>query len=201
MNGMINPTTPAPAHPAAVPPRAEPMKPGEYLVKAVQVEFSYAKTGTQQAAVVVEVVDGPSTGTQEILWLYFTDGTFKGSFDALKALGWDGGSPETIIEQVSAGRAVAQTTAKFETYNNETKLKLDGARRPGSVRGIPAASVNQEEMPAFLNSLEGFLGAYQETRSAIDQGPGVRALIGQNGAKIGPAPGAPPADDGDNIPF
>jgi len=64
---------------------------GTYRARATEAEFGFTNTGTEQVAVLFEVVEDGEFQGERITWFgFFTDATSERTIQALRVCGWAG---------------------------------------------------------------------------------------------------------------
>jgi hypothetical protein len=101
------------------------IEPGRYDAKAIEAQLAQAGTGTPQVAVLFEIEDG-----RTITWFGFlTEKSFPYTLKALRILGFKGGD---ISKVESQELGEASITVKHDTYEGETRAKVEWVNEPGS---------------------------------------------------------------------
>jgi hypothetical protein len=106
------------------------------LVKSIQ--YSTAKTGTDQLAVELEVVgDSPQKGQRCTSFLAFSDATASYSIAKLKATGWPGGDlaslsdPETDLPAYTP--VECDFDVRYEMHEGKDRMKVEIAFGGGKI--------------------------------------------------------------------
>ena len=97
------------------------------------VQFGETKSGTEQVAVVFELLGGPDAGSRITWHGYFSDKATKRTLATLKLLGFTGDDlmalyTQRLNQQVSL-------TIEHEEYNGKTSAKIKWVNAPGGAIG------------------------------------------------------------------
>lgn len=95
------------------------IEPGIYRARGIEGsdQYGYAKTGTEQVSVDLELLENGQTVTTILM---FSDAATPYSIDRLKALGWEGGD---TFEGISKNEVNVQIS--YEEYDGKTRLKAE----------------------------------------------------------------------------
>lgn len=97
------------------------MEAGTWKARAREAELGYASTGTEQVAVLFEIVEGPYLGERITWYGYFTEGTFDRTVEGLRNAGWTGND---LSDLSSLGSRDCFIVVEWDTYNGERSLKV-----------------------------------------------------------------------------
>jgi len=103
---------------------------GTYTARAVAGGLGFAKTGTPQVAVELQITDEHFAG-ETITWFgYFTEGTHERTIEALRTLGWRTDDLDNL-EGISDNEV--KVVLKEDEYEGKIQLKVAFINRPGGL--------------------------------------------------------------------
>lgn len=107
------------------------MTPGRYTVKAIDAALCEASTGTPQVEVVFQVTEGECIG-ETISWFGFlTDAALPYTLRSLRFTGFEGND---LSDLESVGSQECSITVKEDTWEGETRLKVEWVNDLGGIR-------------------------------------------------------------------
>ncbi len=172
---------------------------GTYRAKAVESGLGKAKTGTEQVAVLFELLD--HAGTRITWYGYFTDKAFEQTVKGLRACGWQGSDPTELENFATSGMGaevelvIEQETAIDAQGNNTgTRARVRWVNVPGSGGIGLSAKLSPDESKSFAQRMKAKILAAEQGKPKTNGAPRSsppRSLTGE----------PPPHTDTDRPPF
>jgi len=102
------------------------IEPGYYKAKAVSAALGYTNNGTEQVAMLVDMID---TGSQMTWYGYFTEKTTDRTLESLMIAGWDG---ESLVAFEGLGTEEFVAVVEEDNYNGESRTRISWINRARS---------------------------------------------------------------------
>ena len=103
---------------------------GTYKARATEAEFGFTNTGTEQVAVVFEVVEDGEFQGERIAWFgFFTEATAERTIQALRVCGWTG---DDLGDLSGFDANEVELVVEHEEYQGKTTAKVKWVNKIGN---------------------------------------------------------------------
>lgn len=144
---------------------------GSYRARAVDYQFGFAETGTEQVAVTFEIVEEGEYQGSTITWFgFFTDATAERTIEALRTCGWQG---DNLGDLTGIDRNEVSLVIVHEPYNGKQIARVKWVNRPGTGRVELKRKMDAVQKAALARRLRALVVASKERapRDAKPQAP------------------------------
>lgn len=158
---------------------------GTYRAQGIQASLTAAGNGTEQVAVVFNIVDPAEFVNQKITWFgFFTEKTLERTFKALRLCGWEG---DNLADLSGVDANQVDIVVEHESYEGKTRARVLWVNEAGS-GGVAIRPMAEAQAKAFAAKLRAKVLAFDKKQGAPK-----------------PAASRPPAsravDEGADVPF
>lgn len=185
---------------------------GTYRARAVEAELGLAGNGSEQVAVLFEIVEDGQHFGERITWYgYFTQGTFARTIESLRHAGWQG---DDLADLSTVGSKECSIVLEWESYEGRDSLRVKWVNAGGGGMALKRR-MDDAGKRAFAAKMRGQVVAASGGRASTTSRPapprppahaGEPRPQGSGGAGPSRAAGEPPPSFGskggdDDIPF
>lgn len=172
------------------------LNPGTYNAIAKSAQLSEAKTGTEQVAVLFEIVDAEFAG-QTITWFGFlTENAMRRTLESLRHAGWTG-DDITELSSLSGDTPNVQLVVEHEEWNGQTRAKVKWVNSGnGGLNTTPLAANKAEALKRKVKAAALAMAREQGGAKAAAPAPARRPQPSRT-----PPPASSGAPESDDIPF
>ncbi len=126
---------------------------GNYRARAVDSQFGYAETGTEQVAVTFEITEEGEFRGHTIAWFgFFTDGTQERTMQALRACGWEG---DDLSNLIGLDRNEIVLVIEHDEYGGKVQARVKWVNRLGAGRIELKRKMTDAQKTALARRLKG----------------------------------------------
>lgn len=154
---------------------------GTYRARAVEAELGLAGNGSEQVALLFEIVeDGPHFGERITWYGYFTQGTFARTIESLRHAGWQG---DDLADLSTVGSKECSIVLEWESYEGRDSLRVKWVNAGGGGMALKRR-MDDAGKRAFAARMRGQVVAASGGRAASSARPAP--------SRPAPRPNAPP---------
>lgn len=166
---------------------------GFYRARAVEHQFGFADTGTEQVAVTFEIRTEGRWKEYRITWFgYFTEATVRRTLESLRTCGWEG---DDVTDLSGLDRNEVEIEVVHEPYKGELRPKVKWVNRVSGVFRVKHPMTAEQKRALSARVRHVALAMREWAPAAPAPLSAARAALAPNGA-MHAGPGGGPVPEG-----
>lgn len=134
---------------------------GAWKARAREAALAVASTGSPQLGIDFEIIEGPSKGEHVTAYLYFSEGSFDRTIEALRLCGWKGNDLSNLAGITDNE---VRIVVEHEEYNGVVRPKVKWIN---SVSGVAVQNrMSPGDAADFANRMRGRIVAMEQAHTA-----------------------------------
>jgi hypothetical protein len=148
---------------------------GDFVGKAVKVEYGEGKNGKPAIRVMMEILEGPRRGIQVPYDANFKQESIKYTMRDLMALGWKGKTVASLVDDVIGAALIVPFSVRIATYDNQETGKTRQWNSVGSIGNF--APLLAAPTTTTTRNVDSWFSESDESSNGHPNAPGVRGDI------------------------